>query len=81
MRHRLIPLAMAVFVLAMKPLAAMAAPAIDPSKSYDGRLDGYTPLTLTVDNGGSAVMWLLLIGISVIGLGVMFKHAKRTHLD
>jgi hypothetical protein len=79
MRQRLISLAAAVMLWAMTPLYALAASQVDESKIVDGRLEGY-PRGLTLD-GGSALIWLLLIGLAVPALGVLFKHAKRTHLD
>ncbi len=78
MRDRIICLAVAVLLVVMSPLSALAAD--DPSKVYDGRLEGYGR-NLTLDAGGSALIWLLFIGIATIGLGVMFKNAQRSHLD
>jgi hypothetical protein len=34
-----------------------------------------------VDNDSTALTWLLLVFLGMVTLGVMFKNAKRTHLD
>ena len=82
MRRWIISLATAAMVLAMSPIMAMAQQQqpTDPSKIYDGRLEGFgRPMTL--DAGGSALIWMLFVGLGVIGLGVLFKNAQRSHLD
>ena len=56
------------------------APAQEEEVKYDARLDGYeTKMHLDSDN--TALTWLLLVALSMVALGVMFKNAKRTHLD
>ncbi|HEY7089369.1 MAG TPA: hypothetical protein VH518_14830 [Tepidisphaeraceae bacterium] len=57
-------------------------------KIYDARLEGYTEgaqnsnsLTVTLESSSTALMWLLLVVMAGICVGVMFKNAKRTHLD
>jgi hypothetical protein len=79
MRHRLIGLAIAFAAVALSPLIALGQdqPKIAP---YDGRIEGYGK-QLTLDAGTSALTWLLLIFLGVVCLGVLFKHARRTHLD
>jgi hypothetical protein len=64
-----------LLVIGLAPLAAMA----DDKVVYDGRLEGYGS-NVTLD-GGSATLWFLLVLLAAIALGVLFKHAKRTHLD
>jgi len=59
------------------PLVAMAA---DDSKVYDGRLEGY-PRSVTLELGGTALSWMLLVGLGILCLGALFKSAKRSHLD
>jgi 4-hydroxybenzoate polyprenyltransferase len=47
----------------------------------DARLEGYTS-KVAIDSGDStALTWLLLVFLAMLALGVMFKNAKRTHLD
>lgn len=52
----------------------------DESKIYDARLEGYGS-NVTLENSSTALMWLLLVVLAAICVGVMFKNAKRTHLD
>jgi cytochrome c-type biogenesis protein CcmH/NrfF len=49
-------------------------------KIYDARLEGYGT-NVTLENSSTALMWLLLVVLGAICVGVMFKNAKRTHLD
>lgn len=62
--------------LAATPLAALA----DEKQPYDGRLEGYGR-SVTLDAGSASLLWLLLIGLAIVIMGVMFKNARRTHLD
>jgi hypothetical protein len=70
---------------------ACAAPAMaqDEEERPDARVEGYA---LADDKVGpvlidpktartNATVWFMLAGMGVVGLGVMFKNAKRTHLD
>jgi hypothetical protein len=46
----------------------------------DARLEGYkTPARLA--DSGTALIWLLFIFLATLALAVLFKDAKRTHLD
>ncbi len=73
-------LALFIFLLmvATAPLSAMADDAAP--KSYDGRLDNY-PQTVTLDSSGTALTYFLFVGLGLIGLGGLFKNARRSHLD
>jgi hypothetical protein len=46
----------------------------------DARLEGYAT-KVYVDSDSTALTWILLIFLGMITLSVMFKNAKRTHLD
>jgi hypothetical protein len=50
-------------------------------ESWEGRLEGYTQTVRLENSGSTAPYWLLLIGLGVVALIVLFKDAKRTHLD
>ena len=51
------------------------------AEEFEARLEGYaTPVRLE-SPGSTAPYWLLLAGLGVVALIVMFKDAKRTHLD
>jgi hypothetical protein len=47
---------------------------------YDARLEAYGA-GMTLDSSSTALMWLLLVVLGAMCVGVMFKNAKRTHLD
>lgn len=46
----------------------------------DARLEGFPGKTVALD-AGSATSYLLLFALGVVGLSVLFKSAKRSHLD
>ena len=77
MRHQLATLlAAGVFTLAV-PCATMAQ---DEDKTYDARLEGHDP-SATLEKSGTALTYILLSGLGILCVGVMFRNAKRTHLD
>ena len=68
---------------AFAPVAVLApgvALAQEEAVERDARLEGYAS-NVAFDNDSTALMWILLIFLGGIGMGVMFKNAKRTHLD
>ena len=64
--------------------AALAVPssarAQDEEIKQDARLEGYQG-NVSVQNQSTALMWLLFVFLGVVALAVLFKDAKRTHLD
>lgn len=81
MKHRMLPLLRIVFgVLAVAccPLAALAQD--EGPAYYDARLEGY-PTNVTLDLSSTGLTWLLFVFLSIVCIGVMFKNARRTHLD
>jgi len=78
MKRRLLCLICSVVVLATPVLAL--AKGEEEEVTQNARYLGYRTSVL-VDNRSMAVVWLILIGLIVLGLIVMFKNAKRTHLD
>lgn len=63
------------------PALALAKPTEEDSAFLEGRFDGYaTPVRLT-DAGTSGLTWMMFIFVSMIALAVLFKDAKRSHLD
>ena len=69
-------IAMSVLLI---PAAALAQDAED-SKVYDARLENYAS-SVTLENSSTALLWILLVLMAAVCVGVMFKNAKRTHLD
>jgi len=69
-------------VIALSAVGAMPLPARgdDAPKSYDGRLDDFVK-PVTLDNGGTALTYFIWVGLSVVAVLVLFKDAKRSHLD
>jgi len=61
-------------------LMSLAATASDEEVRIDGRLQGYSK-TMVLDGGSLSLLWLALVGLSIVALSVLFKNAKRTHLD
>jgi hypothetical protein len=70
------------------PTHALAA-ATDEESPTDGRLEGFTsrdrrgdtePMQVTLETG-TGKYYLLLVILIILGMGAMFKDAKRTHLD
>jgi len=51
----------------------------DDETPGDARLENYSQ-NVSIE-GSTALSWILLMFLGVIGLGVMFKNAQRTHLD
>ena len=47
---------------------------------HDARLDTFQKQTVALDTG-TALTWLALMGLGVVGLTGLFKDAKRSHLD
>ncbi|MGA2443197.1 MAG: hypothetical protein ABSH08_19765 [Tepidisphaeraceae bacterium] len=76
MRKKLLATIVVLLTVGLAPLSALAD---DQSKSYDGRLDDYGK-NVTLDSG-AALSYFVWIGLGLVGLLVMFKDAKRSHLD
>ena len=56
------------------------ARADDDVTPNDARLDTFQTQTVALDSG-TALTWLALMGLGVVGLTGLFKDAKRSHLD
>ena len=67
----------ATFAVAAAPTIALAQ---EEDVKVDARLEGYQT-SVTVSNQSTALMWLLFVFLGVVALAVLFKDAKRTHLD
>ena len=78
LRRTLLALTLSAGALLSAPSAAMAQD--DESSAIDPRIEGY-PAQTALDEGSAALSWTLVGVMLLIGLGVLFKNAKRTHLD
>lgn len=71
--------------LVMVMCLGSGALAQDEEHKADGRLwgyiDGENTKVIELKPAGSAGTWFILAGLGLLGLGVMFKSGKRTHLD
>jgi hypothetical protein len=78
MKHRLSSWVIGLLVLAA-PSAALAQ---DDDKKEHAWLNGYPDKqNPKLEDASNTMNWLLFILIAGVGIGVMFKNAKRTHLD
>ncbi len=80
MKRRFLTFLIMLLTLTAAPLAARADDTNTPPKDYDGRLDDFGK-QVTLDGGGTALSYFLFAGLGVIALGVLFKNARRSHLD
>jgi len=76
-KRKLLAIAIPLLMLGVTPMSASAD---DNAKSFDGRLDDYGK-NVTLDSGGTAFSYAIWGVLGLVGLGVLFKDAKRSHLD
>lgn len=53
----------------------------DLPEDLDGRLRGYEDQGAVLEDSSTALTYFLLAGLAILAVGVMFKSARRTHLD
>lgn len=78
LRARVLSACCALALLAGTPAAVHAQAASD--ETTDARLQGYAGRP-AMEKSGVGPTWLLFIALSIIGCSVLFKNAKRSHLD
>jgi hypothetical protein len=80
-KQKLLTLAAAAAAVLLQPIALLAA---DAPAVYDARLEGFYDQQ-TVKSfalpAGTSLVWITMLVLTGLCVGVMFKHAKRTHLD
>jgi hypothetical protein len=85
MKRRLIIWFCIIVPVLLTPTLALAKQYKEEKEILDGRLEGYAknaqPMSVTIEGGSTALTWLLLVFLAGICAMVMFKNAKRTHLD
>ncbi len=80
MKQRLHRAAMGMILGGAALLAWPGVLMADEKTIVDARYEGYAS-NVTLDGGSTALTWLLFIFLAVLGLSVLFKDARRTHLD
>jgi hypothetical protein len=76
MKHRLMTFWIGLFAWLAAPMAALA----DDEAQYDARVEGFSKSVVVEDRSGT-LTWLMLALLCIICLSVLFKNARRTHLD
>jgi hypothetical protein len=66
----------AIAILLSSPVVALA----EDEELRDARMEGYAG-SVQLEPGSSALTYLLFFFLSVVAAAVVFKNAKRTHLD
>lgn len=80
MIHRFSIWCCALVVVLMTPVMTFARQYEEERVIIDARLEGFKD-NVSLPGSGTALMWLLLIFLAGITIAVMFKDAKRSHLD
>jgi hypothetical protein len=84
LRHRTLRLygtAMTAALPFILPTLALARPTEDETATLEARLEGYKQTVALADPGSTALSWILLIILAILAVAVMFKDARRSHLD
>jgi small-conductance mechanosensitive channel len=76
MKQRLMRLVLTI--LLATPLTAMAASSEE--ERIDARVENYQK-NVKVEDSSTTLSWLLLIVLTGMAVAVVFKSARRTHLD
>jgi hypothetical protein len=77
-RKTIVGVVLAVSLIAATPHAAMAGD--DDAEHYDARVQGYDP-DVELKSSGTSMAWIMIIFMGVVCVSVIFKDAKRSHLD
>jgi len=80
MKYRLMSLYVTLAIL-LTPVIALARSTEDEDTvKLEARLEGYTT-KVRLDSSSTALTWLMIGFLCAIAIAVLFKNAKRTHLD
>ncbi len=82
--RRLRPLLLGLVLMLPTALPAPALAQVNRDealKEADGRLRGYTQNGIVLNESSTALTYFAFIGLTLLSMGVMFKLARRTHLD
>ena len=81
MKQRLLGILCAILLVLSTPALTFARNSEPEREIVDARLEGYDKVNVSLSPSSTALMWLLLIVLTLLCVGVMFKDAKRSHLD
>jgi len=76
MKPWLVRLGYATAAMLLLPLEVLA----QDDRRIDARIEGYK-VPVKVEESSTTLTWLLMIFLTAIAIAVLFKNAKRTHLD
>lgn len=71
---------LAGILLTLLTISASPALAQEDAPLPEARLQGYTT-NVELEKKGTAVSWMITLVMAAACVGVMFKSAKRSHLD
>lgn len=80
MKHRIVAALACFAALVASPVAALAQRQQEGPEIFDARLYGFQK-NVVLDGHSTALIWIVFIILAFICLVVLFKDAKRTHLD
>ncbi len=82
-RKSIAAMLLAASVLVTSPRSALAdGPGkLEDSDHYDARVQGYSTPDVELPAGSSGMCWFLMIVMAVATCSIIFKDAKRSHLD
>ena len=80
MKYRLLTLYVSLAVL-LAPVIVLARSTEDEETVLqEARLEGYAQ-TVRLKDGSTALTWIMIGFLSAVAIAVLFKNARRTHLD
>ena len=80
MKYRLLSLYVTLAILLTPVIVLARSTEDDDTVKLEARLEGYTQ-KVRLDSNSTALTWLMIGFLSAIAIAVLFKNAKRTHLD
>jgi len=80
LKRFLIATCVTLATVALTPMSALARQQEPEREIIDARLEGYAT-NVALPESTTALTWLLFAFLGVVCLSVLFKDAKRTHLD
>jgi hypothetical protein len=80
MKYRLMSLYVTLAIVLTPVIVLARSTEDDDTVKQEARLEGYTT-TVRLASSSTALTWLMIGFLSAIAIAVLFKNAKRTHLD